>query len=86
MGQEAPLAPVRVARAGLSLAVPRHAGAVADRVRVQRPARFGIVLSGFACGVLALGLNEGAYMAEIIRSGIRAVGDRASGSPPARSA
>ncbi|HSU07256.1 MAG TPA: amino acid ABC transporter permease [Acetobacteraceae bacterium] len=35
---------------------------------------FGIVLPGFACGVLALGLNEGAYMAEIMRSGIRAVG------------
>jgi polar amino acid transport system permease protein len=35
---------------------------------------FGIVLSGFACAVLALALNEGAYMAEIMRSGIRAVG------------
>ena len=35
---------------------------------------FGIVLSGYACAVLALGLNEGAYMAEIMRSGIRAVG------------
>lgn len=35
---------------------------------------FGIVLSGFACAVLALSLNEGAYMAEIMRSGIRAVG------------
>jgi polar amino acid transport system permease protein len=34
----------------------------------------GIVLSGFACAVLALSLNEGAYMAEIMRSGIRAVG------------
>ena len=34
----------------------------------------GILLPGFACGVLALGLNEGAYMAEIMRSGIRAVG------------
>ncbi len=34
---------------------------------------FGILLPGFACGVLALGLNEGAYMAEIMRSGIRAV-------------
>jgi len=36
---------------------------------------FGVVLSGYACAVLALGLNEGAYMAEIMRSGIRAVGD-----------
>lgn len=35
---------------------------------------FGIVLPGFACAVLALGLNEGAYMAEIMRAGIRAVG------------
>jgi polar amino acid transport system permease protein len=35
---------------------------------------FGLVLPGFACAVLALGLNEGAYMAEIMRSGIRAVG------------
>ena len=35
---------------------------------------FGILLPGFACAVLALGLNEGAYMAEIMRSGIRAVG------------
>jgi polar amino acid transport system permease protein len=35
---------------------------------------FGVVLPGFVCAVLALGLNEGAYMAEIIRSGILAVG------------
>jgi polar amino acid transport system permease protein len=35
---------------------------------------FGVVLSGFACAVLALGLNEGAYMTEIMRAGIRAVG------------
>lgn len=35
---------------------------------------FGVVLSGFTCAVLALGLNEGAYMAEIMRSGIHAVG------------
>ncbi len=35
---------------------------------------FGVVLSGFTCAMLALGLNEGAYMAEIMRSGIRAVG------------
>ena len=34
---------------------------------------FGIVLPGFTCAVLALALNEGAYMAEIMRSGIRAV-------------
>ena len=36
---------------------------------------FGIVLSRFTCAVLALGLNEGAYVAEIIRAGLRAVGD-----------
>ena len=35
---------------------------------------FGIVLPSIACGILALGLNEGAYMTEIMRSGIRAVG------------
>jgi polar amino acid transport system permease protein len=35
---------------------------------------FGIVLSGHTCAILALGLNEGAYMAEIMRSGIGAVG------------
>lgn len=35
---------------------------------------FGIVLPGYACAVLALGLNEGAYIAEIIRSGISAIG------------
>lgn len=34
---------------------------------------FGFVLSGFACAILALALNEGAYMAEIMRSGIRSV-------------
>lgn len=34
----------------------------------------GVVLPGFTCAVLALALNEGAYMAEIMRSGIRAVG------------
>ena len=32
-------------------------------------------MSGYACAILALGLNEGAYMAEIMRSGISAVGD-----------
>ncbi len=35
---------------------------------------FGIVLSGFTCAILALSLNEGAYMAEIMRSGIKSVG------------
>ena len=35
---------------------------------------FGVILSGPACAVLALGLNEAAYLAEILRSGIRAVG------------
>jgi polar amino acid transport system permease protein len=36
---------------------------------------FGIVLSRFACAVLALGLNEGAYVAEIIRAGLRGVSE-----------
>ena len=36
---------------------------------------FGVVLPGYACAILALGLNEGAYMAEIMRSGISAVGE-----------
>ena len=35
---------------------------------------FGIVLPGTTCAVLALALNEGAYMAEIMRSGLRAIG------------
>jgi polar amino acid transport system permease protein len=35
---------------------------------------FHIVLPAYTCAVLALGLNEGAYMTEIMRSGIRAVG------------
>lgn len=35
---------------------------------------FGLILPGPACAVLALGLHEAAYMAEIIRSGLRAVG------------
>ena len=35
---------------------------------------FGVVLPGVTCAILALGLNEAAYMAEIMRAGIRAVG------------
>ncbi len=35
---------------------------------------FHLVLPAYTCAVLALGLNEGAYMTEIMRSGIRAVG------------
>jgi polar amino acid transport system permease protein len=35
---------------------------------------FGILFSGFTSAVMALGMNEGAYMAEIMRSGIQAVG------------
>ncbi len=33
----------------------------------------GLLFSGFTCAVLALSLNEGAYEAEIMRSGIQAV-------------
>lgn len=42
---------------------------------------FGIRLSGFVCAVLALSLNEGAYMAEILRSGLKSVkrGQRIAG-------
>jgi polar amino acid transport system permease protein len=35
--------------------------------------QFGIVLSGFASGILALSLNYGAYLAETIRAGILSV-------------
>lgn len=42
---------------------------------------FGIMLSAFASAVLALSLNEGAYMAEILRSGLQSVkrGQRTAG-------
>lgn len=42
---------------------------------------FGIRLSAFASAVIALSMNEGAYMAEIIRSGLQAVrkGQRTAG-------
>src|ERR1700741_2896659 len=42
---------------------------------------FGIRLSAFVCAVLALSLNEAAYMAEILRSGLQAVkkGQRTAG-------
>ena len=35
---------------------------------------FGLILSGPVCAVLALGLHEAAYMTEIIRGGLSAVG------------
>lgn len=35
---------------------------------------FGINFSSFACGVIALALNEGAYIAEIMRAGLQSVG------------
>lgn len=35
--------------------------------------QFGIRLSPFAAGVIALGINSGAYVAEIIRSGLSAI-------------
>ncbi|MBL8671188.1 MAG: amino acid ABC transporter permease [Alphaproteobacteria bacterium] len=34
----------------------------------------GLTFSGFTCAIIGLSLNEGAYMAEIMRSGIQAVG------------
>jgi len=36
--------------------------------------QLGIILSGFFAGVLALGLNYGAYMSEIFRAGLASVG------------
>lgn len=36
--------------------------------------QLGILLSGFTAGILALGLNYGAYMTEIFRAGIESVG------------
>jgi polar amino acid transport system permease protein len=36
--------------------------------------QIGIVLSGFFAGVIALGLNYGAYMSEIFRAGLASVG------------
>lgn len=36
--------------------------------------QFGILLSGFACAIVALSLNEAAYMSEIMRSGLQAIG------------
>ncbi|CAN7742174.1 amino acid ABC transporter permease [Variovorax sp. LjRoot290] len=41
----------------------------------------GVTLTGFASAVLALSLNEGAYMAEVVRSGLLAVknGQRTAG-------
>jgi polar amino acid transport system permease protein len=36
--------------------------------------QLGIQLSGFTAGVLALGLNYGAYMTEIFRAGIQSIG------------
>lgn len=35
---------------------------------------FGIMFSGFTSAMIALALNEGAYMSEIMRSGLQAVG------------
>ncbi|MEM7222553.1 MAG: amino acid ABC transporter permease [Pseudomonadota bacterium] len=35
---------------------------------------FGILFSGFTSAIIALSLNEGAYMSEIMRSGLQAVG------------
>jgi polar amino acid transport system permease protein len=37
---------------------------------------FGIFLSGFACGVLAIALQHGAFLAEVFRGGVEAVSQR----------
>jgi polar amino acid transport system permease protein len=74
VGQEAPFRPVRLLVLGY-IWLFRGTPVLLQLVFAFNvlPA-FGVLLSGFTCAVLALGLNEGAYMAEIMRSGIRAVG------------
>jgi polar amino acid transport system permease protein len=73
-GQEAPWRPVRLAIL-LYLWLFRGTPVLLQLVFAFNvlPA-FGIVLPSYACAILAFGLNEGAYMTEIMRSGILAVG------------
>jgi polar amino acid transport system permease protein len=81
MGREVRLAPVRAA-AVVYLWLFRGTPALMQIVFAFNVLpSFGIVLPGYACAVLALGLNEGAYMAEIMRAGIRAIaqGQREAG-------
>ena len=74
VGQEAPFRPLRLLVAGY-IWLFRGTPVLLQLVFAFNVLpSFKIVLSGFTCAVLALGLNEGAYMAEIMRSGIRAVG------------
>jgi polar amino acid transport system permease protein len=74
VGQESPFRPIRLLVLGY-LWLFRGTPVLLQLVFAFNvlPA-FKLVLPGFACAVLALGLNEGAYMAEIMRSGLRAVG------------
>ena len=46
---------------------------------------FIVIAGAIQAGTLALGINEGAYMAEIVRAGIEAV-DSGRWRPPSRSA
>ena len=73
-GQEAPWRPVRLAILGY-LWLFRGTPVLLQLVFAFNvlPA-FGLVFPAYVCAVLALGLNEGAYMTEIMRSGILAVG------------
>jgi polar amino acid transport system permease protein len=73
-GQEAPWRPVRWAILGY-LWLFRGTPVLLQLVFAFNvlPA-FGLVFPAYVCAVLALGLNEGAYMTEIMRSGILAVG------------
>jgi polar amino acid transport system permease protein len=74
VGQEAPLRPIRLLVAGYIFLFRGTPVLLQLVFAFNVLPSFHIVLSGFTCAVLALGLNEGAYMAEIMRSGIRAVG------------
>ena len=57
----------------LHLAVPRHPAAGAAVVFATGLYQIGIHWSLLAAALLALSINEGAYMAEIIRAGIQSI-------------
>ncbi|MEK8174149.1 hypothetical protein NKH77_49755 [Streptomyces sp. M19] len=62
--------PAALAGGRLCLALPRHPGPASADLRLQRAAAVGMNYSPFACAVIALSLNEIAYMAEIVRGGL----------------
>ncbi len=75
------LALPRHARAGPDPVLELHLGALSDRSRSgsrsagrsSSTASANAVITPFAAAILGLGLNEGAYMAEIVRAGIISV-------------